>query len=296
MLLNKNYLILFLLFIVLPACGPKFDDPIMSELKKPEIISIILNPPMGEAGDIVQGRLVFADGKGPLPNRDAVWMVGADESDSNSAMPGPAGQVVEFEVPDLPEDAFNKDGLAYVSVMVAMLDKQGAVNEDQMGMRTLTVTNKKNQNWSNPKVEAISGGKNKDPDPSDKNLVFAWSGDPNFDEERQAAADNPFEIEEGKKVYFDIGTDVEVDRAYIYQWISTGGSFEGFREQRQPYVAPEYIEPVAPLEDLEGNENVNVRKDPNLHPVWAIVRDDWDAPVPGQSIAEFYVRIIPTKK
>ena len=100
---------------------------------------------------------------------------------------------------------------------------------------------------------------------------------------------------EGEEVVFavDLEDDSNPDEALRYQWISTGGDFAGLRERVQTFEAPEYRELEPGDVDRSGMEGVDPRLDPNLHPVWMIVRDNGDPGRLGQSWAELYVRVVP---
>ena len=56
------------------ACEPDFEDGSMALLKKPEILSVVLEPPEAAPGEQVNASFLIADGKGVIEGKAALWM------------------------------------------------------------------------------------------------------------------------------------------------------------------------------------------------------------------------------
>ena len=317
-----------LLLLLAASCDADFEDGSMSELKKPELLSIVLEPPEAAPGEQVVASFLLADHKGPIEAAAQLWLPSfelADEggrrrTNTGSAGLGPDVDLEELVLPELslvvPERAeyeFDEQGLdehalgllvflgeapepdAVAGMQPDDLDALLESGQVKLGIRTLVVSERKDRN-RNPRVTRVGWGPDEEEQSGRAELVTS------FDQElatvRQQAADQPIEVEEEQKLYFEVEVedDDPVDEAARYQWISTGGDFGGLRERVQKWEAPDYREPDAEggERNQRGEQGVEARTDPNLHPVWVIVRDSGISGQLGQSWAEFYVRVIPS--
>jgi hypothetical protein len=190
------------------------------------------------------------------------------------------------EAPDL-EAALDMD----LDELDTLLDSQSV----KLGMRTLVISDRDDKN-RNPRVTGISWGQDADAQPDPVRMLASF--DANLAVLRQQAAAEPMEVEQKQTVHFKVQVedDDPIEEAIRFQWISTGGDFEGLREQVQKWECPEYQEPDADKgeADQRGQDDADPRTDPNLHPIWVIVRDSGIAGQLGQSWAEFYVRVLPS--
>jgi hypothetical protein len=165
----------------------------------------------------------------------------------------------------------------------------------KLGIRTLVISDREDKN-ANPRVAGVGWGEDEQAEPEPLRVFNCFDADRAG--VRQQAADHPLELEEKQTVFFSaqVEDDDPIKQAIRYQWISTGGDFSGLRERVQKWEAPAFQEPDAEEneQDQRGGQGVDARTDPNLYPVWVIVRDSGISGQLGQSWAEFYVRVIPS--
>ncbi len=216
----------------------------------------------------------------------------------------------DFTVYDSAEYTFNQDGLApqLLSLIFfprgvdpAALQNENAYGEiqkmiesglAQMTLRTLVVSNRSTQN-RNPRITAASAGINES---AMQELVFLSSASPeDIAKARNKAAASPYEIKYAKNLRLHLSITVEDDGdpedELLYQWISNAGEFRELPTEERDWIVPEYVEPAGEFSDQSGQEVVDPRSDPNLHPIWVIVRDNGVENQLGQSWVEFYVRV-----
>jgi len=329
-----------LLMLMLFSCE-QFDDPTMSALKKPEILSIVLDPPEAAPGEFVRASFLLADGKGPIQADSVLWLpvdisgeeAGRQDPDQHemdelekmfekygidpSFLLQPA---VEFMTGPAEQYEFDKDGFSTqpVSLFVAVGDLPEDVTADvgkfmskveeyiesgdvKSSFRTLIISNRHEKN-TNPVVLSITahGDGFRETD-----ISFVTSADDDIAGKRQEAADDPVIVKPETEIFFrlEIENQKEQEDALLYQWITTspGGTdadskesgFGGFRKRDQPFQTPGSFEPGDGETDQTGIKNVNPRTDPNLYPVWVIIRNSGVPNQLGQSWAEFYVRVTP---
>ncbi|MBN2524953.1 MAG: hypothetical protein JXR76_01080 [Deltaproteobacteria bacterium] len=296
--INTSLIIALLPLVI--ACFEEFDDPTQAVLKKTEIIGITLNPPEASPGDTVTATVHVADGLGKRPALSAIWMT--DGTDSLIPL---LGQTVQFVVPSIPDDAYNEHGMAayMISVAVAkdnrLLENLGGIddidailnsNDVLFGMRTLTVSRTPNApRTNNPTLSRLALHR---ADDTIVDIIAAVSTAPDFEAQRQIAMASPLTITEDEEVHFQAVSSAALPGNTLrYQWISTAGDFKSRREAIEPWIAPEYKEYTggAPADPL----NLQARKDPNIHPVFLLIRDDGEPWHLGLTIAEFYVRVVP---
>lgn len=313
------------------GCGPGFEDDTQSILKKAEILSIILDPPEASPGDTVKISFLAADEKGALSNNFNLWLpmdaANSDDSDDSTAsdleslaaMSAESGltfedllsPIIEYTVPSKEGYAYNEDGFAaqmlslFIEVKSIEVDEndqaalfskiQGYVEtgEIKTGIRTLLVSERNEKN-RNPEIVNI--GARLEDENSVTSLSLVRHDDEDIPSLRRAIATEPFVANGGAELEFvsEVEDDGDLENELRFQWISTGGDFQGRRLQTQPWQAPEYVKPNPDEdeEDLTGKEEVDPRQDPNLHPVWLIVRDIGADNQSGQAWAEFYVRVV----
>lgn len=302
------------------GCAPEFDDPTMAVLKKPEIISVVLEPPEAAPGETVTASFLLADERGVIDGRAALWLPTAGGSGDDPEALLAALEWLGLELPELaapsltftvgPAALYQFDAAGFagqpltlfaavsadpdpatpVEQLLALLEQLVADEKLEVALRTLAISARETRN-RNPEIVSVSSG---DADAADQQLQIAHCGDPDLAASRQLAADNPLVLTEKSKVHFHAEvSDDDGAEALRYQWISTGGDFGGLREQVQEWKVPRYRELEDGDEDQTGMENVDPRKDPNLHPVFLIVRDDLADNRMGQAFAEFYVRVTP---
>lgn len=321
------------LLVLVAGCGPEFDDETKALLKKPELLSIVLDPPEAGPGQTVRASFLMADSKGALEPELQLWLpvdlstAASSGMDQGLASLQQAIQQLAIKPPQLTDSeltftvkgagayAFNAAGLARqpLSLLVqtgplpatirtpddllADLQRLIAARAVKLATRTLLVSTRADKS-ANPKITAISGvvyarraADKRRP------LTVARHDAADLAAARQAAADDPWVVASETEVLLTVTRPAgEVPEAQIgYQWISTGGDFDGRREREQRWVAPAYVEPGAGEQDQTAQARVNPRTDPNLHPVWLILRDSGDARL-GQAWFELYVRIVPRQE
>ncbi len=304
------------------ACEVDFEDGSMAVLRKPEILSVVLDPPEAAPGEQVTASFLIADNRGVIEGQSNLWIPMGKESSDEAAMietlmamdltlDDLAEPTLAFTVPPKEMFGFDKDGFGGLPLSVAAAPMDGPAGEtpavelleglDQhlssgamkMAMRTLMVSDRPETN-ENPHVVSVhSGTKGK----QGNELTVVRSDDDDIAAARQAAMDNPLVLQAGSTIWFNVAVedDGNVEEDVRYQWISTGGDFFGYRERVQEWETPAYSDLEAGDIDQTDMENVDPRTDPNLRPVWLIVRDDLAQNQLGQSWAEFYVRIKPAK-
>ncbi len=294
-------MMIFSALFFVSGCADKFDDDTMALLKKKEILSVVLEPPEAAPGEVVRASFLIADERGIIEDPIAVWL--PDEPAELASEPFGAA----FEMILGSEEAyrFDENGLSSqgIGLAVAIGDvsdeesmmkdideriKDGAV---KMNTRTLVVSTRQAKN-RNPTITSISGSiEGRKP----ATLAIVTSRDENTSDSRHVAADDPWLVEAGEEVtlHVAIEDDGNLDEDIRYQWISTGGDFGGERKKDQAWKAPIYVDPGEGEEDQSGMENVDPRIDPNLYPIWLVVRDNGADDQLGQSWAEFYVRVTP---
>ncbi len=324
------YLVLTLCFGLALACDPEFEDDMQSELMKPELLSIVLEPPEAAPGDLVRASFLYADERGVIPDPTVVWMPlgsgdGAEDASDDQvlgllATMGLApddllAPSLAFTLPREEAFVFDEDGIAESAIAVSVAGAEPRDEFDsplampaaaetfltrddvQPGLRTLVVSTRETRN-QNPLVDSLTVSlADAGDDAARVPLSFLRHDDQELALARGAAADTPFVIEEGSELVFhagvlDDGEPEEASEALRYQWISTGNDFDGFRQADEAWTAPSYREPGEGETDQSGGVGVDVRSDPNLHPVWLIVRDNGIRGQLGQSWAEFYVRVV----
>ncbi len=320
----KFKITLTLLIALLTMGCDNLMDENQSQLKKPELISMIMIPPEAGPGELVTATFLFADEKGIIEDFTSIWLPGSmDKSSSEEENTNSANSFFEdlakqgltpddlinfeftFRTRDKSYYEFNEEGLALESLML-VIPKEPTNIEDMtleglealltpeksvLGMRSLIISTRSGEDKNkNPEINKLTY--KEDENSIENNLVMATSYDNNILTSRQIAADNPVTIKEMQEVILTVHLEKdENEDEILYQWISTGGDFKELRNKEQPFIAPLYREPGESEEDQTGQENVKARKDPNLHPVWLIVRDNGIENQQGQSWFEFYVRI-----
>jgi hypothetical protein len=318
---NRTLVALLLLVnVALLGCAPEFDDPTKAVLKKPEVLSIVLDPPEAAPGETVRASFLLADDRGVLEANANMWLPivgGLEMSDvqmdavleeMNLEFESLGSAEFEFTVPSASSFVFDDDGLSghMISLFTAMgenpspdvsvdaffasLESLVDSGDVKASFRTLVVSKNTKRNL-NPLVLSINAGDNEQQD----TLITILTSD-NLDKAaaRQTAADNPLVVTQKEEVVFsvDVEDDSNGEDALTYQWISTAGDFRGLRKQVQEFDAPGFLELEEGEVDQTGLENADPRVDPNLRPVWLIVRDDGIPGSLGQSWAEFYIRVV----
>ncbi len=310
------------------ACGPDFDDPSMSRVKKPELLSIVLDPPEAAPGDTVTASFLLADQFGPVEDKLNFWLPTAPGSSDFASDASDSGSVVDIEnvladsgldmmdlisprleyiVPREEDYAFDSFGMSpqmfSLLVQVGELDlsRPEALMEDmeslirngdvKMAYRTLIVSNREFRN-TNPRVTELRmkfGGEEQD-------VSWVPFDDPSPSASRRKAAGTPVIVKEYSSVLFTVEVEDEnetdLENAIRYQWISNAGDFGSRREKKQEWIAPFYVPPIGADQDQSKSENPDFRKDPNLHAAWLILRDNGVENQLGQSWVEFYIRVV----
>lgn len=309
------------------GCEDYFDDESMAELKKTEILSIVLSPPEIAPGETSRATVLLSDEHGVIDNAAYIWLPDFDLDDPGGRRRTGAGSADLDAIDDievLTEPAFDltldddrsydtdPDGfaehtiglLAFTDDFEVMglrqhyeapdLDALLGESDIKLGFRTILVSNRENKN-QNPRIRSVRCRVEDSDRAEGATLVRSYDALTEIESLRQRAADYPIEAEEKVDVTFSVTVedDDPIEEAIRYQWISTGGDFGGRREQKQTWTAPEYREPEGSERDQSGQRDVDRRIDPNLYPVWIILRDNGIANRMGQSWAEFYVRVVP---
>ncbi|MCP4602462.1 MAG: hypothetical protein GY847_18430 [Proteobacteria bacterium] len=304
------------------ACGVDFEDGSMASLKKPEILSVVLSPPEAAPGEQVSASFLIADDKGVIEGKASLWMPIGEEPMDEAAMDEAlsamnltiddlAAPTLELTVPPADMFGFDEQGFSGLPLSVAaahgdgpasdapatelLADLEQHVESGKMKMATRTlIVSERNERNENPHVLSVHSGTEES---QKTELTIVRSDDDDIAAARQAAADNPLVLSAESETWFrvEVEDDGEVEETVRYQWISTGGDFFGLRERVQEWEVPEYKSLSGNEQDQTGLENVDPRTDPNLHPVWLIVRDDMAENQLGQTWAEFYIRVEPSK-
>ncbi len=305
------------------GCAPEFDDPTMAVVKKPEILSIVLEPPEAAPGETVRASFLMADDRGVIAHNANVWLPVSAGGEMSDAEMGAAleemgldltslGETqLEFTVPPASSFTFDEEGLSGqmlslfaatgdtpdpetpVEQLLGTLDNLVESGEFKTALRTLVVSERSTRN-QNPVIQSVSTG---DEEAQENPVTIVLSSDEDIQSARQLAVDNPLIVDAKQKLAFAVDAEDDTDdgAALRFQWISTGGDFAGLRERVQEFEAPEYKELEPGDVDQTDLENVDPRTDPNLHPAWVIVRDDSTPGALGQSWAELYVRVQPAE-
>lgn len=282
------------------ACVQEFDDPSQSILKKTEIIAITLNPPYATPGDTVTATVHVADSRGRQDTLAAIWNV-----DQSTPQEMPIGQSISFVVPALPSSAFSEEGVApvFISVLVAtnpaitaadlIKSAQSSETNDNIitGIRTLAVGLGVSTGIpanENPGIHHITVGP---AGMTNRQVTFATSTSENFIGDRPEALSRHFTVIEDTEILFTVeATPHFPNTELLYQWFATGGDFKARRDAVEPWIAPQYTVPNR--ENNLESKSLNARRDPNLHTIWLLVRDDSEAHHLGLTLAEFYVRVL----
>ena len=252
------------------------------------------------SGAVGNGSLDSGQGDGTSDGTDA----NAPDMANIGIMPS-----FNFETYSSSEYTFNEDGLSPQLLTLLFfpqgVDPAGLKSENlssdiqkmiesgqaQLALRTLVVSARSDKN-RNPRITGATVAVG---DTTPAEIVFLGSNSENITTARALAAANPFEVKYRKnlRLHIDITVEDEGDPedTLLYQWISNGGEFRGLPTEERDWLAPEYIEPGEGFSDQSGQETVDPRTDPNLHPIWIIVRDNGVDNQFGQSWVEFYVRV-----
>lgn len=272
------------LALCLSACAPQYKDKDMALLMKPELISIVAEPPMATPESQVALAFLLADQHGPLPGQLNLWL--PISSGVNGALPSNIDQdallqdaadlglsetdlispVIHLTLKSGRDYVFSPQGLSaqtmtllaatsdlgYPPEQIAgdptLLLKEVEAQRVKVGLRTVQVSLYPEGN-ANPRVEAIEATL---ADTTKKALTFSTSqlatendGGAAFGLSRQANADAPLEVKGGTKVSFAVtATDDGPSANLRYQWISNGGDFGGYRLKKEPWRAPKYKDPA----------------------------------------------------
>jgi hypothetical protein len=327
--------LLLLLLSAAPWCGCEieFDDETKALVKKPELLSVVLEPPEAAPGAPVRASYLMADAWGIFAPGVGMWLpldprtAGVKVSGGASGTSGAFGAKLTAELKKLgitPADlarptltfrarpkgdyTFDADGLArhplslvvQTSRLPADLDTfeelsaglERAMNQRvvKLATRTLVVSTRPRR-CRNPAIKAITadlGGDGGAP----ASLVLVRHDDADLSLARLRAADAPLVVDAKQKLTFRVtraAGGLPEDRIR-YQWISTGGDFGGTRRREQGWEAPDHRQPRAGEKDQTGQRGADPRTDPNLHPVWLILRSTGGG-CRGQSWFELYVRV-----
>ncbi|RJO64409.1 MAG: hypothetical protein C4523_18265 [Myxococcales bacterium] len=304
------------------GCGEEFEDKSQSLLMKAEILSVVLEPPEAEPGETVRASFLVSDQYGVLDAPLNLWVPAADSAVKGEVNPerGKDSLAVEddlkrygldpedllspvlvFTLPKDDQYQLNEAGQSphKISLFVAVDEDAtdpDALKQDLFGYvargvlrlayRTLIVSRRENRNH-NPIIDSISVS---GPDGAAREMKLVRHSDADLSAARLEAAADPFVTPAETELTISAKAHDPEQKAeeLRYQWISTGGDFQGRRKMEQPFSAPEYDEGAG-----DGETNPDGRKDPNLHPVWLIVRDNGADDTLGQAWAEFYVRVTP---
>jgi len=311
-----NAIILVSIFFILSACGPTFEDDSAAILMKPELISIVLDPPEAAPGQTVRASFLMADERGVLEDVFNFWLpasfdYGNGELDMEAAMKESGLDLtqliapsIEFEAATGKELSFNSEGLAAETVTLIAglkepeeeaagmdelfknLDRAIQDGQAETGIRTLVVSQNEERN-RNPLVKSIKLIKASG---QEQAMLLLHHDDKNLYERRREAAAAAVSVKAGEEITLLVESedDSTDPLALRYRWVSTGGDFGGFAAAEQPWTAPEYIDPD---NEDRTDESDELRRDPNLRPIWLVLRDNGETERLGQSWVEFYVRI-----
>ncbi len=217
-----------------------------------------------------------------------------------------------FTVPSADSFAFDSNGLAPMMLALLMttetvtLDFQDpetmekefqrvlASSNTRTSYRTLVVSTRDEKN-KNPRISAVYAHIGEDG--ARVPLVFTTSNDEDIAARRAAAQANPFIYSLTRNYgvlyfYLEVEDEGDLETNILYQWASLDGDFTGRRDQDQKWLVPHYRYPTEGQSDQTGLESVDARTDPNLYPIWAIIRDNGADDQLGQTWVEFYVRIV----
>lgn len=136
---------LLLIAWAMAACGPSFDDETASLVRKPMVLSVVLDPPEAAPGESVTATVLMADARGPLSPVMQMWAMippeqssyasfgvsggeiqGSNDEEStdegSSALPEGEigfGPVFPFVVPDAARFTYDAEGLAPLQISFA---------------------------------------------------------------------------------------------------------------------------------------------------------------------------------
>ncbi len=301
------------------GCGLDLQDGAQSLLKKAELLSVVLDPPTARPGQSVRASFLLADPRGPLRPLAVQWLPAA-LTEAEIGDGGPSPSWVATVERDLPRWALTGDDLRQetlllrapaaaggplsLSLLVQVTPRcVGSDNERgeeallnhlyenmacgavKLGRRTLLVTPDPPVE-GNPRVLSIAVQQGEGPV---RTARLVRPGDADLDGSRAAAMAGAVAIQGSSDVTFaaqaeaaplSAAGDEQGAADLLYQWISTGGDFGGKRLASEAFEAPAYTEPAGE------------RQDPNLYPVWLILRQGSLEPL-GQTWAELYIRVLP---
>jgi len=311
----RVHALLLLLTLPLPGCELDVVDKYQSLLMKPELLSMVLEPPEAAPGARVEASYLLADERGVLEPLGRLW-VPADLTLVDPAGVGPSSDwvadlrarlsAVGLRWEDLlgerlrltaqGDAAASAGGIseATLSLLVQVKPLCAGAEGDpatlleelpanlgcgavRLGIRRLTVSTRASK-AANPRLERIQAT---DATGRSHPLELARSDDPELAAARQRAAQHALSLEEKSTVVLSVQAKDPTEELEV-QWISTGGDFGGTRLKDQRFAVPAYRTGTG-----DGDRATN---DPNLYPVWLILRSS----AGGQSWAELYLRVEPS--
>lgn len=287
--------------LCMAGCQPNFEDSTQALVKKAELLSIVLHPPEAVVGQQVTASFLMVDEHGPLSPSYNIWLPSSPEQLSSDALQqalseqgiapiqltgqrltftagAPGSQSIWLCVPTDPDA--EPPPIQQMDSLLEQLSSQMDGDRFKLGTRTLRITDGRPA-LKNPDVEGIVArvGDGAEEHP----LTLVRYDEQDLAKARNAAAANPLEVPSGSDLELEVLTAASEDLRF--QWVSTGGDFEGRRKRVEPWRAPEHTS-VGPGQI-----------DENLHTVWLILRGgDPRIPGGGQSWFEFYVRVVPGER
>lgn len=328
--MRRFTLVLAGMALLCAACAPNYKDPDKALLQKAEMLSIALEPPEAAPEGEVKAAYLLADEHGPLDATLQLWLpIGSGTNGSLSDFNADSmsedlqqmgldqlsllNAVLRFHAKPASSYVFDSDGKS--TQMLTLYAAPGELAhslDDILAAPTLLLDEIKAGNvLASVRTLSVAEGNslNKNPWLTSLNLVDASGEHPivygthlqaldgTLAAQRQRAADQAYEVRAETTVKFKVeAADDGPTSDLRYQWISTGGDFDGRRLRVEPWLAPKYLDPVTfttDQHDQRGQTGVAFRTDPNLYAVWLVLRDNGTKALLGQTWAEFFVRVIP---
>jgi hypothetical protein len=294
------------------GCEPEFDDDHQYLLKKPELLSIVLEPPVVAPGESTRASLLFADAGGAKEPGFVAWLrgdplatMGAVDPASLSSMA--LGSTVELRAPQAADCVFDERGRATMplSLLVQVAPLPAEVQTPQqiinalpsliargvvkLATRTLQIQ-REAPRGVNPRVASVA--LEVDGEGARREATLVRHDAPELAAARALARSRALRVTGSQRVQLavEVAPPSRLEELAL-QWISTGGDLKGRRLPRQPFEVPAYVE-LGQGSSGPGQATAKAATDPNLYVIWLILRDDPATGRLGQSWVELYLRVV----
>lgn len=132
-----------MLAVLLMACGMQFEDESQSLLMKPELLSVVFDPPEAAPGDRVTASFLLADGRGVLEPNSNIWMpdeidmMAPGVADGDEDAKDVAGALMDIEAVNAELEAYDLDLIQLVLPRIVFtVPDDGRYDYDDSGLAT----------------------------------------------------------------------------------------------------------------------------------------------------------------